>query len=610
MESPSRTPPAHSADEAPVTLTLIERRATLWLFAAGSAAFCAAWISESWLNVLAASERMAYPVMAILLLVLALTVRRSPRFLVHAQRIASLAVALYVMSSMLLAMLRTDQPLNLYGLGSAAPWMVGMQLMIFATWPVRQALGLSLSLTGVLLTGALMVDARASRPPDWETVLWPLIVNGCIAQLFFAGALYGVARQLRRLAALAAPSAGRRVHTVDALVARQLSELERARDAAQQASQAKSRFLAVMSHELRTPLHGVLGAAELLRDGQLDAAKHGELVSAIEGGAAHLLSLINHVLDLSRIEAGRFELARETFEVRECIAQALQAVAPQAAAKRLRLEHEIGAAVPAWSEGDAVRLRQALINLLGNAVKFTEAGYVRLEARADGERGVLFTITDTGIGIAEDEQARVFDAFHQADGSSTRRHAGTGLGLTITRELAALMGGSLRLSSRPGLGTVVELRLPLPAVAAPAQSGAETDAVPLLGALGDASLLLVDDDPVNMLVAGEMLISAGVHVELAANGEEALQRLRELPVDVVLMDWRMPGVDGLQATRRVRAGEAGERARALPIIGFTANAYAEDRAACLAAGMNEVLVKPVDRRTLLRAVALYLPHAS
>jgi signal transduction histidine kinase/ActR/RegA family two-component response regulator len=605
MESPSRTPPARSTAE-PVTLTLIERRATFWLFAAGSAAFCAAWISESWLNVLAASDRVAYPLMAILLLVLALLVRRSARHLVRAQRIASLAVALYLVGSMLLVMLRTDQPLNLYGLGSATPWMVGMQLMLFATWPLRRALGLSLSLTAVLLTGALMVDARTSRPPDWQTVLWPLIVNGCIAQLFFAGALYGVSRQLRRLAALAAPSDGRRVHTVDALVARQLSELERARDAAQQASHAKSRFLAVMSHELRTPLHGVIGAAELLRDGRRDAANHGELIGAIEGGAAHLLSLINHVLDLSRIEAGRFELARETFDVRECIAQALQAVAPQAAAQGLRLEHQIAAGVPAWSEGDAVRLRQALINLLGNAVKFTEAGHVRLDAQPDADSLVLFTISDTGIGIPEDEQALVFDAFHQADASSTRRYAGSGLGLTITRELAALMGGSLRLHSRPGQGTVVELRMPLPAVAAPAQAWAESDAAPLTGALGHASLLLVDDDPVNMLVAGEMLISAGVHVELAANGEEALQRLRERPVDVVLMDWRMPGMDGLEATRRVRDGEAGERARALPIIGFTANAYAEDRAACLAAGMNEVLVKPVDRRTLLRAVALCL----
>jgi len=235
---------------------------------------------------------------------------------------------------------------------------------------------------------------------------------------------------------------------------------------------------------------------------------------------------------------------------------------------------------------------------------------VRLDAQPDADGLVLFTISDTGIGIPEDEQALVFDAFHQADASSTRRYAGSGLGLTITRELAALMGGSLRLRSRPGQGTVVELRMPLPAVAAPAQAWVESDAAPLTGALGHASLLLVDDDPVNMLVAGEMLISAGVHVELAANGEEALQRLRERPVDVVLMDWRMPGMDGLEATRRVRDGEAGERARALPIIGFTANAYAEDRAACLAAGMNEVLVKPVDRRTLLRAVALCLPNVS
>jgi signal transduction histidine kinase len=261
--SPLPSPPEYRVDGSnAVTLTLIERRATVWLFVAGALAFCAAWTSESWLDVIAAWDRGAYPAMALLLLVLALLVRRSLRWLVPAQRTASLAVALYLVGTMSLVMLRTDAPLSLYGLGSASPWMVGMQLLIFATWPLRQALALSLLLTLGFLVPALIVDARVQQPPDWHEVLWPLIINGCIAQLFFAAALYGVSRQLRRLAALAAPGdeGGRRLHTVDALVARQLRALEQARDAAQQASQAKSRFLAVMSHELRTPLHGVLGS--------------------------------------------------------------------------------------------------------------------------------------------------------------------------------------------------------------------------------------------------------------------------------------------------------------------------------------------------------------
>jgi len=278
-------------------------------------------------------------------------------------------------------------------------------------------------------------------------------------------------------------------------------------------------------------------------------------------------------------------------------------VQPLADAKALQCRLTVEEAVPPWLRGDEFRLKQVLMNLMGNAVKFTDHGHVSLALRYEPvARQLQIHIEDTGIGIERSHQALVFDAFHQADGGVTRRHAGTGLGLAITRQLVTLMRGNLTLQSEPGVGTRVTLRLPLQACEAPVQQPPNSALVPLSAGLAGMRVLLVDDDAVNTMIASQMLESADIVVHTAVSGLDALQQLARSSFDLVLMDWRMPDMDGLEATRRLRAGEAGEQARHLPVVGLTANAYAEDRAACLAAGMDEVLVKPVGRVRLLQTV--------
>jgi CheY-like chemotaxis protein/anti-sigma regulatory factor (Ser/Thr protein kinase) len=260
--------------------------------------------------------------------------------------------------------------------------------------------------------------------------------------------------------------------------------------------------------------------------------------------------------------------------------------------------------VPGWLRGDEFRLKQILINLLGNAVKFTDHGHVSLALRYEPiVKQLHIHIEDTGIGIEPSHQPLVFDAFHQADSGDTRRHAGTGLGLAITRQLVGLMHGTLALQSEPGIGTRVTLRLPLAPCDAPVLPPAVNSALaPLSGGLAGLRVLLVDDDAVNTMIASQMLETADIEVHTAGSGVDALKQLARGGFDLVLMDWRMPDMDGLEATRRLRAGEAGEAARHLPVVGLTANAYAEDRAACLDAGMDEVLVKPVGRMRLVQTV--------
>ena len=281
----------------------------------------------------------------------------------------------------------------------------------------------------------------------------------------------------------------------------------------------------------------------------------------------------------------------------------METTQPEADAKSLRCRLAVEDSVPPWLRGDEFRLKQVLINLMGNAVKFTDHGHVSLALRYEPAlRQLQVHIEDTGIGIERSHQALVFDAFHQADGGVTRRHAGTGLGLAITRQLVTLMRGSLTLQSEPGVGTRVMLRLPLLACDAPQQPAASSTLAPLSGGLAGLRVLLVDDDAVNTMIATQMLETADIVVHTASSGLDALNQLTRSGFDLVLMDWRMPDMDGLEATRRLRAGEAGERARDLPVVGLTANAYAEDRAACLAAGMDDVLVKPVGRVRLLQTV--------
>jgi signal transduction histidine kinase/CheY-like chemotaxis protein len=590
------------------TITLVARGTAVWLFTLIAASVALVWWTEAALNQLSTSDGCAYPLLIAWFLGLAALVWRRPRHVVLAQGLGSLGLSMYFVASVSY-MLLVAQSFTAYGAASLAYWLVGAHLLIYVTWSLWRALVLSLAVTVLTVLPAFIVNLRGTNSPEWVQTIWPLYVNGLFAQLFVIGALFGITRQLRKLVVLAPPIDSRLEEptsqplTVDDLVTRRMRDLESARDHAEQASQAKSRFMAVMSHELRTPLHGVLGAADLLRDPALAEANRRELVETVRRGGTHLLHLINDVLDLSRIEAGRLELLDQPFETRACVAQVMETTQPQADAKSLQCRLTVEDSVPAWLRGDEFRLKQVLINLLGNAVKFTDHGHVGLALRYEPAlRQLHIHIEDTGIGIERSHQALVFDAFHQADSGETRRHAGSGLGLAITRQLVNLMRGTLSLQSEPGVGTRVTLRLPLAACNAPLQAATPSTLAPLSGGLAGIHVLLVDDDAVNTMIASQMLETADILVHTASSGLDALNQLTRGGFDLVLMDWRMPDMDGLEATRRLRAGEAGEHARHLPVVGLTANAYAEDRAACLEAGMDDVLVKPVGRMRLLQTV--------
>jgi len=286
------------------------------------------------------------------------------------------------------------------------------------------------------------------------------------------------------------------------------------------------------------------------------------------------------------------------FEVCE---RAVQAVSPMAVRKGLNLRVDISDKLMPHRLGDALRLTQVLINLMANACKFTDQGHVALRVRQGDHQEVMFEVEDSGMGMSSDVQQRVFDAFYQADHDSTRRHGGVGLGLTITRDLVVLMGGNLKIDSTPGQGTRITVYIPLQmqTVTPALSSQASTRARSIEG----MRVLVVEDDPVNSMLACEVLSGAKAQALPVASGEEALAFLRLQPVDIVLMDFRMPGMDGIETTRRIRQGDAGQAASRVPVLGLTANAYIEDREQCLQAGMSDVLTKPIERLALIAAIA-------
>jgi len=562
-------------------------------------------------------------------------------------------------------------------------------------------------------------------------------------------------RELRDDAAAAVPGADgaepaergllELAHSLHGLLARRREherELAKARDAAEEASRAKTRFLANMSHELRTPLNAVIGAAQLLATGGGDGDARGHLVEAIHKSGMNLLGLIENILDVSRIEAGELRLVPADFHLLDCIDAALATVSVAARAKGLSMACIVDPGLAPWRHGDGLRLRQILLNLLGNAVKFTAAGDVVLRVGPGAGPGDLaLSVSDTGVGIRADLLPVIFEPFRQADDGSSRRFGGSGLGLSIVHQLVAAMHGRIEVQSTPGVGTCFELLLRLPAAEAapqppsplhtpiafyephepsaqalgaqlqrlgcPHQRVADGQAlrrwlVPyrrtgvspwvlvasdepvawsLLEAAADAidpervigmtraetvelewardacrlsrniikpvlrsalvsrlgvarqaaapppvtlpaaldgtdsshpltRLLVVEDDPLNQTIISRMLIHAGCQVTMAADGAQALALLSADRFDLVLMDWQMPDMDGLEVTRCIRAGRAGALAQKLPIIALTANAFAEDRAACLAAGMNDFLTKPVLADRLLAAVQRWRPPPS
>jgi len=477
-------------------------------------------------------------------------------------------------------------------LGAPALYSMAWATMAALSWAYGPP---TMKFAALLLLFGLMVDAlkyaalsrsvllAMAPPPFIALTVAPLLAGG-----FKAWDMVVVAVTLAALLAYLLDTA--RMLRGNALA------LEKAQAQATEASRAKSAFVAMMSHELRTPMNGVLGLAHGLSSTRLDTRQADYLEMIIQSGDG-LMTILNDILDLSKVEAGKLELEAEPFEIRRLASQIHLVWSQTAQLKSLDLTLDVAPETPTWLLGDPLRVRQILLNLVSNALKFTETGRVEIRIAPGEAGGVDIVVADTGLGLSVEQQISLFSPFSQGDRSTARRFGGTGLGLAISRHLAQLMGGEITVTSALGQGSTFRVHLAL----TPAQAPAALEPVGPSLTLEGTRVLVVDDNQVNQAVARAILETVGIVIETADDGRQALARLRIADFDVVLMDVHMPEMDGVEAVRRIRAGEGGRVD--IPILALTADAMVGEAQRLLAQGFDDAHPKPIQPAGLLAAVA-------
>lgn len=490
------------------------------------------------------------------------------------------------------------------------------------TLPLRQHTDLASavigSMIGMAATGASMLGFDRVHTRAW---IGPLLASAALYCLTMAGPLgwFGAISVLGFLVILWLES--NRAHRRIAEMLRLRYESEQLAQARAQAlkeaeslSSAKERFLTTMSHEMRTPLHGILGLSRMLRGELTDSTAQAQM-TLLQNAGEHLLGVINDVLDFSRVKANKLTLKPRAIDLHGLVHDVCHLADVTARDKGVVVTMQSALPDATWVEADPDRLRQILTNLVGNAVKFTPQGHVIVRLKpGQGTDAIRFEVEDTGPGIPPDQCAKVFEPFHQVDNRDERSQGGTGLGLSIAQQICMAMAGEIHCESRPGIGSTFWFVLPLPRTTPPAPAHDATG-VPATDTLPDeavhGTVLVVEDNPVNALVARATLERLGLQVCVADNGQRALDWLTQHRADLILMDCHMPEMGGVEATRRIRAIEARRGLPAIPIVAVSAgNHHSDDHRECLAAGMNDYLSKPFTQPDMVRILHRHLPHAA